>query len=133
MDTNNHNDFFAIGKLQPLQTNNIIYGFVRLFNGIQVIFSHSFHSQCAPPEIKRIDFYSQNDRYFGSFLRDLCFNSRAVCAKQASADEVMRSPKCQKPLFLHTTCILHGGFCLHVTSSSVGTGRNTSASVRGWR
>ena len=93
MDTNNHNDFFAIGKLQPLQTNNIIYGFVRLFNGIQVGFSHSFHS----------------------------------------TDEVTRSTKCQKPLFLHTTCILHGGFCLHVTSSSVGTGRNTSASVRGWR
>lgn len=133
MDTNNHNDFFAIGKLQPLQTNNIIYGFVRLFNGIQVGFSHLVHLQCAPPEIKRIDFYSQNDRYFGSFLRDLCFNSRAVCAKQASADEVTRSSKCQKPLFLHTTCILHGGFCLHVTSSSVGTGRNTSASVRGWR
>lgn len=37
IDTNNHNDFFAIGKLEPLQTNSFVYGFVRLFHGIQVV------------------------------------------------------------------------------------------------
>lgn len=133
MDTNNHNDFFAIGKLQPLQTNNFIYGIVRLFNGIQVWLFLLLHNQCTQPEIKRIDFYSQNDRYFGNFLRDVCFNSRAVCTKQARACGVTTSPKCQKPLYMHTTCILHGGFCMHVTSSSVGTVRNVNDSVRGWR
>ena len=37
IDPNNPNPFFAIGKLEPLQTNSFVYGFVRLFHGIQVV------------------------------------------------------------------------------------------------
>ena len=41
------------------------------------------NSQCFHPEIKQINFYSENDRYFGHFLRDTCYNSRSICMKFA--------------------------------------------------
>ena len=85
------------------------------------------------PEIKQIDFYSANDRYFGDFLRDTCFNPRPVCSKWVSNEAVKRSPKCQKPLYQHTLCILHNGFALYVTASNVGTTKNQSDSIRVWR
>ena len=34
--TNTHSDFFAISKLSPIQSFNIIYAYVRLYNGSQV-------------------------------------------------------------------------------------------------
>lgn len=34
--TNTHSDFFAISKLSPIQSFNIIYACVRLYNGSQV-------------------------------------------------------------------------------------------------
>lgn len=35
--TNTHSDFFAISKLSPIQSFNIIYAYVRLYNGSQVV------------------------------------------------------------------------------------------------
>ena len=38
MSTNNHDDFYKIAKLTPLETNNFTYGYIRLFNNLQVFF-----------------------------------------------------------------------------------------------
>ncbi|KAK8800903.1 hypothetical protein WA588_001734, partial [Blastocystis sp. NMH] len=110
--TNTHSDFFAISKLSPIQSFNIIYACVRLYNG----------SQCALPEIKRIDFYSQNDRSFEQFLKESCFNTRSLCS----------NPKCLKPLNAHTLRLLHNGLCLSVTSANVGSVKQMSSVIRVW-
>ena len=36
VSTNNHDDFYKIAKLTPLETNNFTYGYIRLFNNLQV-------------------------------------------------------------------------------------------------
>ena len=78
-------------------------------------------SQCYPPEIKQINFYSENDRYFGQFLRDTCFNVSTICSK------------CQKPLSQHQIILLHNGFQLTISSSTVGNSRHQNDVIRTWR
>lgn len=93
------------------------------------------NSQCFHPEIKQINFYSENDRYFGHFLRDTCYNSRSICMKFAlfSFLPILSSPKCQKPLYQHQIIILHNGFQLTISSSIVGNARHQSDVIRTWR
>ena len=93
------------------------------------------NSQCFHPEIKQINFYSENDRYFGHFLRDTCYNSRSICMKFALffLFPILSSPKCQKPLYQHQIIILHNGFQLTISSSIVGNARHQSDVIRTWR
>lgn len=80
VSTNNHDDFAKIARMTPLDTNNFVYGSIRLYNNTQVWVYEYPNDQCSSPEIKRNDFYSENDRYFGQFL-DSCFNTRVLCSK----------------------------------------------------
>ena len=79
------------------------------------------HNQCGLPEIKRIDFYSSNDRSFGQFLRENSCSTRTLCNR------------CQKPLLSHTLQILHNGISIAVTSANVGTAKQNSDVIRVWR
>ena len=122
--------------MDATQMNRFIYSYVRLYNGRQVCDCAAREAQCFHPEIKQINFYSENDRYFGHFLRDTCYNSRSICTKFAFFSFYFSnsfSPKCQKPLYQHQIIILHNGFQLTISSSIVGNARHQSDVIRTWR
>ena len=119
--TNTHDDFYSISQLNPTQVFNIVYACIRLMNGSQVCVTERTEFQCGLPEIKRIDFYSSNDRSFGQFLRESSCNMRTLCTR------------CQKPLISHTLQILHNGISIAVTSANVGTAKQHSDVIRVWR
>ena len=91
-----------------------------------------FNHQCSPPEIKRNDFYSENDRYFGQFL-DSCFDLHHLCPKYLVFHIIKYSKSCNKPIYQHEIQLVHNNKTLRITSSIVGTTKNQSDVIRTWR